>query len=105
MTCSRCRPDRLCLNHAAEAKSLAFVRDRDEREAMVRITAAGFIPCCNRVHYVPGKPEGDTMPRPAMTRDRVRRPLCTACLAYQESVVEPMGAEFHKRANSYGRAA
>jgi hypothetical protein len=34
--CERCTPDRLCLNHAAEAKSRAFVRDRDEREAMVR---------------------------------------------------------------------
>ena len=37
MTCNRCQPDRLCLNHAAEAKSCAFIRARDERDAIERV--------------------------------------------------------------------
>jgi hypothetical protein len=36
MTCNRCQPNRLCLNHEAEAKSAAFLRARDEREAISR---------------------------------------------------------------------
>ena len=103
--CDRCITDRLCLNHAAEAKSAAFIRDRNEREALVIIKARGLIPCVNRVHYTPGDPEGTTMPQPALHRDIVGRPLCNACLAFQEHVVEPMGAAFHIRANSYRRAA
>jgi hypothetical protein len=36
MTCDRCTPSSLCLNHEAEAKSAAFLRARDEREAIAR---------------------------------------------------------------------
>jgi len=34
--CNRCQPNRLCLNHEAEAKSAAFIRARDAREAIAR---------------------------------------------------------------------
>jgi hypothetical protein len=37
MTCNRCQPDRLCLNHAAEAKSRAFIRAREEREMILEL--------------------------------------------------------------------
>ena len=36
MTCNRCQPNRLCLNHEAEAKSRAFIQGQDEREAIAR---------------------------------------------------------------------
>ena len=97
----RCTDTEICLNCQSAAKSAAFILNRKRNEARHAICEAGYVPCANRIHYVPGNPEGDPIPRVAMHRDKVNRPLCTACHAYQESVVEPIGAGFHARANSY----
>jgi len=36
MTCERCQPNRLCPNHEVAARSAAFLRDREHREALAR---------------------------------------------------------------------
>ena len=66
MTCDRCTDTETCLNCQSAAKSAAFILNRKRNEARHAICEAGYTPCANRIHYVPGNPEGDPIPRVAM---------------------------------------